>query len=232
MVKGKTICYGSAEEHRVRQAEPVAGSSFTKQFYDFVNTGAFETFMESDPAGYCNQVGLGSCPGGFASSSTVGPIFNSQLQKFPLAMPIVDCTGSCLTSPSTLFSGAGAFTGDALGIGLPHITYPVPLYALATESLVNPLNQYRVSIKVDHKLGAQDQLNGVYLLENVADTDNFGSGSATFGVPTNNPSRAQTAGITYIHTFSPTLLNQFKFRYSRHTANFTAPGTAEIPDII
>jgi hypothetical protein len=230
IVKDKTFFFASVEWHRLRQSSPVAGSSFTQQFYNFVNTGAFETFMESDPAGYCNQALGASCPGSFAQSSKVGPIFQSQLQKFPLAMPIVDCSVSC---QSPTFTGGGAFTGDALGTGfLPHITYPVPLYATATESLVNPVNQYRVSIKVDHKLSAQDQLNGVYLLEDVADTDNFGSGEATFGTPTNNPNRAQTAGITYIHTFSPTVLNQFKFGYSRHTANFTSPGTDGIPAII
>lgn len=229
IVKDKTFFYASAEEHRLRQSSPVAGSSFTQQFYDFVNTGAFETFMETDPNGYCMQALGASCVGGFAQSNKVGPIFNAQRQRFPLSMPIVDCSVSC---QSPTFNGGGAFTGDALGIGLPKLTYPVPLYATATESFVNPVNQYRVSVKIDHRLSAQDQLNGVYLLENVVSTDNFGSGSASFGTPTNNPNRAQTAGITYLHTFSPTVLNQFKFGYSRHTANFTSPGTDGIPDII
>jgi len=235
--KDKTFFFSSVEFHRLRVSTPSVGSSYTKQFYDFVNSGAFETFIESDPAGICNNVAYQAsfggtaapCPGAFNHSNTVGPIFQSQLQKFPLAMPLVDCSASC-TSPS--FVGQGPYTGQAIfGFALP-ITYPVPEYAQATESLVNPVNQYRFSVKVDHKFSQKDQFNGVYLLENVLSTDNFNAGAATFGTPTNNPNRAQTLGLTYIHTFTPTVLNQLKAGYVRHTANFTSPGTDGIPTLI
>jgi len=248
IVKDKTFFFSSVEFHRFRQSSPTVGSSYTKQFYDFVNSGAFETFIESDPAGICNNVAYQAsfggtaapCPGAFGpvtdslgvvhtGSSTVGPIFKSQLAKFPLAMPLVDCSVSC-TSPS--FVGQGPYTGQAIfGFALP-ITYPVPEYAQATESLVNPINQYRFSVKVDHKFSPNDQVNGVYLLENVDNTDNFNAGAAVFGTPTNNPNRAQTLGLTYTHTFTPTVLNQLKAGYVRHTANFTSPGTDGIPTLI
>jgi hypothetical protein len=227
--KDKTFFYSSVEWHRLRQSSPTVGSSFTQQFYDFVNTGAFETFMETDPAGYCVQTLGATCPNGFSSAHTVGPIFQSQLQKFPLAMPLVNSTIAC---PSQACNGEGVYTGQAIfGFG-NIIHYPVPLYDQATESFVNPVNQYRVSVKFDHKLSTKDQINAVYLLENVADTDNFGLGSATFGVPTNNPNRAQTFGVTYTHSFTPTVLNQLKAGYVRHTANFSSPGTDGIPDMI
>src|SRR6202790_1563093 len=93
--KDKTFFFSSVEFHRLRVSSPVVGSSYTKQFYDFVNSGAFETFIESDPGGICNNVAYQAsfggtaapCPGKFNHSNTVGPIFQSQLQKFPLAMP-------------------------------------------------------------------------------------------------------------------------------------------------
>src|ERR1700676_1762059 len=249
IVKDKTFFFSSVEFHRLRQSTPSVGSSYTKQFYDFVNSGAFETFTESDPAGICNNVAYQAsfggtaapCPGAFGpvtdslgvvhtGSSTVGPIFKSQLAKFPLAMPLVDCSVSC-TSPS--FVGQGPYTGQAIfGFALP-ITYPVPEYAQATESLVNPINQYRFSLKVDHKFSQNDQFNGVYLLENVDFKDNFGlGGTGVFGTPTANPNRAQTLGLTYIHTFTPTVLNQLKAGYVRHTANFTSPGTDGVPSLL
>jgi len=229
IIKDRTFFFGTVEFHRLRQSSPTVGSSFTQQFYNFVDSGAFEKFMETDPAGYCVGTLGAACVGGFNKSNTVGPIFKSQLQKFPLAMPLVDCSVSC---QSPTFVGQGVYTGQAIfGFG-NKITYPVPLYATATESFVNPVNQYRASVKFDHKLSANDQINAVYLLENVVSTDNFGSGSATFGVPTNNPNRAQTAGVTFTHTFTPTVLNQFKIGYVRHTANFTSPGTEGIPDMI
>jgi Carboxypeptidase regulatory-like domain len=239
IIKDKTFFYSSVEWHRLRQSSPVAGSSFTQQFYDFVNTGAFETFMETDPAGYCVLTLGATCPGGFSASSTVGPIFKSQIQKFPLAMPLVNstitqaqCAAQFAANGTSNCTGEGVYTGQAIfGFG-NKINYPVPLYDQATESFVNPVNQYRVSVKFDHKLSAKDQLNAVYLLENVVDTDNFGLGAATFGVPTNNPNRAQTLGVTFTHSFTPTVLNQFKIGYVRHTANFSSPGTDGIPALI
>lgn len=231
IIKDKTFFFSSVEFHRLRVSSPSVGSSYTQQFYNFVQTGAFQTFMETDPAGFCMQNLLAACPGGFSSASTVGPIFQSQLQKFPLAMPIVNSTHTC-TAQDTACEGQGIYTGQAVFGAFAKIFYPVPEYAQATESFVNPVNQYRFSVKVDHKFSPNDQFSGVYLLENVLSTDNFGSGAATFGTPTNNPNRAQTLGLTYTHTFTPTVLNQLKAGYVRHTANFTSPGTDGIPSMI
>ncbi len=233
IIKDKTFFFSSLEFHRLRQTQPVQGSSFTQQFYDFVNSGQFESFMETDPNGFCVKNGIGACPGGFSGAATVGPIFQSQLQKFPLAMPLVNCTGACLSAPNTTYAGQGVYTGKAIfGLGQV-ITYPVPEYALATEGLAQVTNQYRFSVKVDHKISSKDQLNGVYLLEDVLNSDNFGAGgTGVFGTPNYNPNRAQTAAVTYSHTFSPTVLNQFKLGYVRHTANFTSPGTDGIPSML
>jgi hypothetical protein len=241
IVKDKSFFYTSAEWQRLRQSQPVTGTAFTQQFYDFVNSGAFETFMESDPNGFCGLNGIngGSCPGAFSGSSTVGPIFQSQLQKYPLAMPIVnstitaaDCAAQLAATGTSNCSGQGIYTGQAIfGLAQP-IVYPVPLYDSVTQLNNQPLNQYRVSVKFDQKITNNDLLNFTYLLDNVLSTDSFGLGDATFGVPDYNPGRAQTAGLTFTHTFSPAVLNQFKVGYVRHTANFTSPGSEGIPSMI
>jgi hypothetical protein len=243
IIKDKTFFYATTELQRLRVASPSNGTSFTQQFYDFVNTGAFETFMETDPAGFCMKNFGGACPGAFGpvtdslgvvhtGSSTVGPIFKSQLAKFPLAMPLVNCTGSCLTAGSTSFTGEGVYTGQAIfGLG-QKITYPVPLYASATEALSSPLDQYRVSVKFDHKFSSNDQINAVYLLEDAKSNCNFCGSDTLFGVPQDNPNRAQTVGVTLVHTFSPTVLNQLKGGYVRRTANFVDPGTAGVPSFL
>jgi len=250
IVKDKTFFYATAEWQRLRQSTPVTGTSLTQQFYDFVNTGAFETFMETDPAGFCVQNGLGPCPGAFGpvttsagvqtGSSTVGPIFKSQLAKFPLAMPLVnstitaaDCAAQLAANPNAFSncSGQGIYTGQSVFGLASKIVYPVPIFDQATEALVSPLNQYRVSLKFDHKFSTNDQVNGVYLLEDVQSTCNFCGSDTTFGVPEDNPNRAQTLGLTYTHTFSPTVLNQLKGGYVRRTANFIDPGTDGIPSM-
>ena len=234
IIKDKTFFFSSVEFHRRRQSQPLTGVSYTRQFYDFVNSGAFEQFMESAPGGFC-QLNLGAaCPGGFSGSATVGPIFNAQEQQFPNAVPIVDSTitpAECAAG-NPACAGQGVFTGQALfGVGQP-IQYPVPLYDTATESDQLPLNQYRVSLKVDHKLTNKDQINGVYLLEDATSSDSLGGGDATFGVPFENPNRAQTLGLTWTHTFSSNVLNQAKAGYTRRVADFTAPGTDGIPSLI
>jgi len=88
-----------------------------------------------------------------------------------------------------------------------------------------------MSVKVDHNFGSKDRLSGTYLLENVHTSSDFAGGSGLFGVPFDNPNRAQTAGVSWTHTLSPTVLNQLKMGYVRRTANFIAPGTAQIPNI-
>jgi Carboxypeptidase regulatory-like domain/TonB dependent receptor len=243
IVKDKTFFYATVEWQRLRESTPSTGTAFTQQFYDFVNTGAFETFMETDPHGFCMQNDGAPCVGAFGpvttsaglqtGSSTVGPIFKSQLARYPKAMPLVNSGIDCSTWDPTNAPhgclGEGIYTGQALFGLASQIQYPVPLYDNATESAVTPTDQYRVSLKFDHKLSSNDQLNAVYLLEDVKASADFGGSDTTFGVPFSNPNRAQTLGITYTHTFSPTVLNQLKAGYVRRTANFGVPGTEGIP---
>jgi hypothetical protein len=88
-----------------------------------------------------------------------------------------------------------------------------------------------MSIKFDHNISSKDRLSATYLLENVHTSCTICGGSGTFGVPQDNPNRAQTAGVSWVHTLSPTTLNLFKIGYVRRTANFIDPGTTQIPNI-
>ncbi len=217
IIKDKTFFFGTVEFHRLRESAPVSATNLTQQFYNFVNTGGLASFYDTNVCG-------GSC--GFTNSVTTGAAFNAQRAKYPLAFPLVnskincatDTTGACFTQNFPITA--------ALGLSEQ---YPVPIYDTATESQVTPINQARFSIKVDHKIGANDQINGVYLFENVDFNCNFCGSDTTFGVPETNPNRAQTAGITWTHTFSPTVLNQAKLGYVRRKADFFAPGTEGIP---
>jgi hypothetical protein len=204
IVKDKTFFYLTAEAHRLRQSTPVSATSMTQQFYDFVNTGGLAAFY----------AGIPGVP------TTVGPNFSSQLQKFPLAMPLVNskivCPDPNCDSQSLFFAG---------------VSYPVPIYDRATEQAVTPVDQYRTSVKLDHRLTPNDQLNAVYLFEDTHFQCNFcNNDTGFFGVPEDNPNRAQTLGITWAHTFSPTVLNQLKVGYVRRTANFFGPGSEGIPE--
>ena len=232
IVKDKTFFYTSFEEHRLRESAPVTGPSMTQQFYNWVNTGQMATYVNTLPV--CTDVG--GCP---QIPTTAGPIFSQLLAKWPKALPLVNSTETCVAGPFTgtvtNCTSFDAYGLNGLGIlGTPDVlgNYPVPIYATATESAINPLDQYRFSIKVDHNLSSQDRLNGTYLLENVHATSNFFGASATaFGVPLENPNRAQTAGVSWTHTLSPTALNLFKIGYVRRTANFSGPGSTGVPSM-
>ena len=216
IVKDKTFIFGTFEAHRLRQSSPVTGTSMTQQFYDFVNSGQMATYVNDN---LCD----GGCPG---LPTTVGPIFNSQLQKFPLAMPLVKSTVDCVADSSNdACLGQGLFT-----TGFP---YPVPVYGSATEQLVTPIDQYRFSVKFDQKISSNDQLNATYLFEDVHYQCNFcNNDTGAFGVPEDNPNRAQTAGVTWTHTFSTNVLNQAKLGYVRRKANFFGPGSEGIPEML
>ena len=118
------------------------------------------------------------------------------------------------------------------GIGQP-IQYPVPLYDSVTESDQLPLNQYRVSLKVDHKLTSKDQINGVYLLED-ARAPQTASEVAT--QPSESPSKIPTAPRPWVSRgpipSRPTSSIRPRLGYTRRVANFTAPGTDGIPSLI
>jgi hypothetical protein len=215
IVKDKTFFFLTTEVHRLRQAAPISSTSMTQQFYDWVNTGKLADFY-----------GIPGLP------TTVGPIFQSQLQKFPLAMPLVNSKIDCtVANPNpNCYSQSLFFGGPTVTTG---VLYPVPVYDNATEQLVTPINQYRFSVKFDHKFSANDQLNAVMLFEDTHFQCNFCNNDTTFfGVPEDNPNRAQTLGITWVHTFSPTLLNQFKVGYVRRKANFFGPGSEGIPEML
>jgi hypothetical protein len=90
----------------------------------------------------------------------------------------------------------------------------------------------RYTVKFDHKLGANDQLSASYLYDNADDTEPYG-GNNVAGPTLYDHGRAQNAGVTWSHTFSPTILNQARMSYVRHTGNFPGdPSVSGAPSII
>src|SRR5580704_5567490 len=90
IIKDRTFFYFTAEAHRLRIGAPLTGDTYTPDFVNFVQSGAFETFIESSPDGMCNNpafigalnAGLGTsqpvapCVGAFAANATTGPVYN------------------------------------------------------------------------------------------------------------------------------------------------------------
>jgi hypothetical protein len=213
--KDKTFAFGTVEIQRLRQGAPITTTGTTQQFIDFVRTGAFAAFHESDPEGICVLFNGAPCPGAFSNSRQLGPIFNSLFgsQPFPLA--------------TSNFSNVGA---SLLTEG---INYPVPVYGDVTAINSSFLNVGRVSVKLDHTHSDSDRLTGTFLFEDSDNGDTIGGSDAAIGPPFLSPGRSILAGITYSHTFSPTVINEAKFSYLRHNRDFAqCPGTDGIPSIV
>jgi len=183
---------------------------------DFVNSGQFETFMESDPNGFCVQNLGATCPGQFAQSSTLGPNFKKLLatQPFPLS------NGKNLSAVSQGFYSGG-------------LTYPVNEFGDLSVEDPNTFFQHRVTFKSDYKFSDKDTLSGTFLYTTQSNTDKFGGGSATVGPAFENPNIQLLLGFTWTHSFATNVINQFRAGYLRHRSDFPNPsGTAGVPDIL
>ncbi|MFY9558075.1 MAG: TonB-dependent receptor [Blastocatellia bacterium] len=211
--KEKTFFFGSVEWHKLRQGAPVTGTSFTRQFFDFVNSGAFASFMEGD--GLCG----GTCPGAFSQSRTVGPLFRKLAAvTFPGGIPFA----------TSQFSNVGA------GLFTEGIVYPVPIYGQVSVTSQAIFDQYRVSTKIDHTFSGSDRISGTFLIENPDTTNTFVGGEAgTIGPSIVTDARRVNIGITYGHNFSATMLNEAKISYLRNRADFPQlSGFDGIPSVV
>lgn len=237
IIKDRTFFYSSLEFHRARQSAPSGGfTAVTQQFLDFVNSGQLQQWAEGTGAfapgtatpGICLYYLEGPCPGAFSSIATAGPIF-TQLTSGGMPFPAANVTDPCPEqTPNSPCASRGAWSGSALGIA--QLYYPVPIYGTLNVSIPQPFNEERFSIKVDHRLTDKDQLSAMYLYQNTNSTNPFSGGNKIIGPPQATLGRGQNFGLTWNHTFSPTLLNSFKVGYLRHRNDFPpSAGTTGVP---
>ena len=225
--RDKTFFFASVEFHRFRNSAPLTGTATTQAFLDFVDSGAFETFQETDPNGVCQQNLKATCPGAFSDSAHLGPVFKQIRAAEPHAFP--------LATQQFTTQAAGLYTGPQVGPDgvtvVSQVTYPVPVYGLAVVNQDVATNQERASFKLDHKLGDKDQLSATYLLDFETSIEPYAGGTSTFGPDLDQVGGSQLFTISETHTFSPSLQNLFRAGYTRHVSNFVAPGTDGIPAI-
>ncbi len=213
VIKDKTFFYASAEIHRRRSSSVISGVGMNPVWLNWVNSGGLQAWAESDPNGICMQYTEAACPGAFSRSSTSGTLFNTMKNIGPFPM------GQASTTPAP---GAGFWTTDLI--------YPMSPYGNLNLQDPSYLNEYRVSGKFDHRFSDKDQINAVYLLQDDESGSPFDGGGPFPGPPIINQGRGQTTGLTWNHSFSPTLLNTFRAGYLRHVSNFpeTRPGMPEV----
>ncbi len=242
VIKNKTFFFVSADIHRLRYSEPVRATAANGAFLDWVNAGGLQRWAESDPFGICMQ-NLGSaCPGAFAHSASLGPLFNSisAISGFPTANI---APGPCYPTgnpndPNLYDSLANPCAGQGVWTSPDFRTryltvYPMSPYGDIWMNTPTAENEYRISGKVDHRFSDKDQISAFYLLQD-ADWANpyLGGQGALSSFTLRQLGRGQNVGITWNHSFSPTVLHVLKAAYLRHVLNFPSPpGTNGMPSM-
>ena len=248
IARDKAFFFFTVEAHRQRTNSPLTVNTITPDFVNFVQSGQFETFVESDPNGICNnQNYLNSvfgngvataapCPGAFAQNATTGPVWRKIYAAEPLPWCVPGAANCVITAfdPVTLTGsrvGESLWTGSA-ALGLYPVIYPVNAYGTLTVSQPGALNQMRYTGKFDQKLGAKDSLDAAYLYDNADFVTPF-AGNNVMGPTAYVHERAQNGGVTWTHAFTPTILNQARAAYVRHTGNFPGdPRVLGMPAIV
>ena len=213
--KDKAFFFYSTEWHRMRRGSTLSGTGITRQFIDWVNAGNLQKWAESDPDGVCMQYLGTACPGGFANSGKIGPIFDKLYKAGPFP----------LATEGFSNEGAGYYTGGLM--------YPVPVYGDIYVQDPYHLNEYRISAKGDYSLNAANQVSFIYLNQTASSGNLYGGGVNVLGPASLRDGRGQNAALTWTSSIGPTTANSFKVSFLRRRSDSPAPeGTQGIPHIV
>lgn len=119
--------------------------------------------------------------------------------------------------------------GDSLKVG--SVTVPLGTLPLASP---NYSNSYAALVSVDYNISEKDQLRGRYIYNKTAAIDTAATLPAFYlATPTTN----YVATLTEFHTFTPSLINEFRLGYNRYNnttpaGNFKFPGLDQFPNIV
>ncbi|MDQ2711468.1 MAG: TonB-dependent receptor [Acidobacteriota bacterium] len=176
---------------------------------------------------------------GYSSLGTLPGINQTNLAEFQKYLG----TAPVAVDPSTLPNGAavqvapgpgsnqslktGVFAPGATGA----ITIPAGLISSSLPSFVN--SEFGVG-SVDYNISDKDSLRGRFILNRTGIIDATGFPSVFFGI---TPVNAYLATLSEYHTFTPTLINEFRFGYNRLNdtvpvfGNQSFPGLDAFPNI-
>lgn len=109
--------------------------------------------------------------------------------------------------------------GDPAGMALVQL-YPDPNNGTFgyTSAPDVPLDQHSFDVRLDHRIGNSDNIYGVYSyydVDTVVERGPFPDAISTGGFSANSKVRGQLVSATWVHTFSPTLVNDARAGFNR-----------------
>lgn len=164
----------------------------------------------------------------FASSPNLTPTANG-IQQLQTAFPNNPAVAALAQfGPATIKLGNPTFSSIQdvpVSANGGATSVPIEMGEL-TRFLAQPFNDYEATGRVDFQLTSKDRLFTRYIFQQTIQSNEafLGSAAAAAGQIVNVPGRNQQIGLDLTHTFSPSLLNQTRFSFSRSRSEFDGGG--------
>ncbi len=227
--KDRTFFFVDYEGLRIREALPQlllipTQQQLTGDFSSFLNLGA--------PVLDANNNAVVDCSG---NPTYQGEIFNPRLTLSSglnangfCGVPIAVNTSGV---PTNIFPGSGPSAINGTAAGLAALFPPPNTNINGNNYLVDPrkhLNQNNFDVRVDHKFSDRDNFFARFSYEDQPIftpgpfTNFLDGGGFTAG---NQDNAYRSTAISELHTFSTTLLNEFRFGYNRINSHRFQPNS-------
>ncbi len=165
----------------------------------------------------------------FSSSAALTPTANG-IQQLQAAFPNNPAvTALAEFGPATVKIGNPTFSNlQSVPVAIPGgngKTVPIEMGTL-TRFLAQPFNDYEATGRVDFQLTSKDRFFTRYIFQQQSNANVafFGPAGTAQGEIVDVPGRNQQIGLDLTHSFSPLLLNQVRFSYSRSRSEFDGGG--------
>lgn len=164
----------------------------------------------------------------YSSSSSLTPTLNG-IQQLQTAFPNDPAVAALAQfGPATVKVGSPVFSNiQSVPVTANGTTAPIEMGTL-TRFLAQPFNDYEATGRVDFQLTSKDRFFTRYVFQQTIQSNEafFGPAATAAGQIVNVPGRNQQIGLDLTHTFTPLLLNQVRFSYSRARSEFDGGGFA------
>lgn len=174
---------------------------------------------EYEPVGTVGATGTVCAPTA-ASYTTLGAIPNinktslSQLQKYVGTAAAASSPAACGDSAYPL---VGPGNQSINGPGPGAVSIPIGLVPISSPAWHN---YHNAVTSLDYHISDRDALRGRYVMNRTGFIDSNGFPSAFY---TTVPYNYYLATFSEFHTFSPTLVNEFRFGFNRYSNNYSVP---------
>ncbi|MBV9404017.1 MAG: TonB-dependent receptor, partial [Acidobacteriaceae bacterium] len=170
---------------------------------------------------------------GYATLTALPGISQTNLTQFKKYLG----TAATAADPSTLPFGSavtvapGPGSNESLGTGVfaPNATGAVNIPVGLISSSLPAYGNYEYGVgSIDYNISDKDSLRGRFILNRTGVVDTAGFPSVFFGIL---PGNAYLATLSEYHTFTPTLINEFRLGYNRLFDSFPVFGSQSFPGL-